>query len=92
MFERRRSLLYAVIIPMQMAQCHFTPITSSPQCTAQSHDSKILSHRLLRELLEAVSGPAIMGILRRVQKSYFSSVQITVLNGLLDSENMINQL
>lgn len=44
------------------------------------------------ELLEDVSGPAIMGILRRVHESYFSSVQITVLNGVLGSENMINQL
>lgn len=77
---------------LQMAQCNFTPITSSPQCIAQSHDSKILSNQLLWELLEAVSGLAIMGILRRVHKSYFSSVQITVLNGVLGSENMINQL
>lgn len=77
---------------LQMAQCNFTPITSSPQCIAQSHDSKILSNQLLWELLEAVSGPAIMGILRRLHKSYFSSVQITVLNGVLGSENMINQL
>lgn len=38
---------------LQMAQCNFTPITSSPQCTAQSHDSKILSRRLLWGLLES---------------------------------------
>lgn len=75
-----------------MAQCNFTPITSSPQCIAQSQDSKILSDRLLWELLEAVSGSPITGILSRIHKSYFSSVQITVLNGVLGSENMINQL
>lgn len=55
----------------QMARCNFTPVPSSLQRIEQSHDSKILSQQLLWELLEAVSGSAIMGILSRVQESYF---------------------
>ena len=61
-----------------------------PQHNAQHNHMTIQSSQTnLWELLEAV---AIMGILRRVHRSYFSSIQITVLNGVLGSENMINQL
>lgn len=68
---------------LQIAQCNFTPITLAPLCIAQSHHMTVKSSQTnLWELLKAA---AITGNLRRAHKSYFSSVQITVLNGVLGS-------